>query len=353
MGKNNNKNAHQENIEQGQMPPGKLLASERKKQGVDEEQAADALKITVSRLKSIECDDFRGFPSDTYIRGYLRNYCRFLNIDETAILDSYTAINPPADPFAQEGHEHSHSTHNPNKHKSWWVVYAVLVLLFLLWALSYWLLGSSKDTVLIPAQDDVPEKVVGAFETKNNSGEESKPVSPMFANTKLDDSVEEGQASSSLENVELLENTIEQVPEQAPEKEDLLQEEISDEQPVIVEQPIIVSKVTAADLVKTMKLEEERLEPEVPEAGATTLVVEGDTLSFNFDNPCWVKVTDSTGKVVFAGLQQAGSQLAVNGQAPFRVVVGNVEGTSLVYNGEPVQLNARSDGKALRLQVGG
>ncbi len=350
MGKNNNKNAPKENIEQGQTPPGKILASERKKQGVNEEQAADALKITLSRLKSIESDDFKGFPSETYVRGYLKNYCRFLNIDETAVLDSYTSINPPADPFSQESHEQGHSAHPSNHHKSWLVVYVVLVLLFLLWALSYWFLGSAKDTVEIPVHNDLPEEVVSAFENNSESDGNSVSASPI-SSIEADSGVEEEQLSR-LEDVELLDEALEQAPETEevlPQEEQLIEKSPAEQQ-VVVEQPIIVSKITAADLVKTMRLEEEPVEPKV---GATTLVVEGDTLSFNFENPCWVKVTDVTGKVIFQGLQQSGSQLAVNGKAPFRVVVGNVEGTSLVYNGEPVQLNARSDGKALRLQVGG
>ena len=73
----------------------------------------------------------------------------------------------------------------------------------------------------------------------------------------------------------------------------------------------------------------------------------------NFDNDCWLKVTDAVGDVIFAGLQKSGTQLSLSGKAPFRIIVGNVEGTSLVYNGEPVQLSAQGGSRSARLQVGG
>lgn len=48
-----------------------------------------------------------------------------------------------------------------------------------------------------------------------------------------------------------------------------------------------------------------------------------DLLSVAFLDVCWVKVVDATDVEVFAGQKGAGSSLRVEGQAPFRITLGN------------------------------
>jgi len=113
------------------------------------------------------------------------------------------------------------------------------------------------------------------------------------------------------------------------------------------EQAIVVSQLTASELVKSMQAEEKE------QTEAAQKVIEGDTLQFGFSNASWIQVIDSTGTVLFKGLNKPGAELALNGKAPFRVVIGNVEGTSLVYNGESVSLDAPKGKNTLRLNLGG
>jgi cytoskeleton protein RodZ len=51
-----------------------------------------------------------------------------------------------------------------------------------------------------------------------------------------------------------------------------------------------------------------------------------------------VKVTDKSGNVVLSKTGEAGDESAVDGKAPFDLVIGNASGVKLYYKGNPVEL---------------
>ena len=54
-----------------------------------------------------------------------------------------------------------------------------------------------------------------------------------------------------------------------------------------------------------------------------------------------------------SSLRLKNTQLEVKGEAPFDIVLGNVVGASMLFNGESVALNSDSPSRTLRLTVGG
>lgn len=57
------------------------------------DEAARATKIRPSRLAEIEADDFSGFPSLAYAKGFLLIYGKFLDIDVTSYLEAFETSN--------------------------------------------------------------------------------------------------------------------------------------------------------------------------------------------------------------------------------------------------------------------
>ncbi len=64
---------------------GKLLKEERLRQGVELPAAAKVTKIGVSALKAIEEGDETPLPNPVYIKGFIRNYARFLKLEPSVI----------------------------------------------------------------------------------------------------------------------------------------------------------------------------------------------------------------------------------------------------------------------------
>ena len=68
---------------------GEVLRATRKKQGQDIEAVSDALKIRVKYLIALETDDYSVFASPVYSKGFLKNYAKYLGLDEAEILALY------------------------------------------------------------------------------------------------------------------------------------------------------------------------------------------------------------------------------------------------------------------------
>lgn len=69
------------------MRPGDLLRHKREQAGLTLEQAAGLSRISPAVLAAIESDETDAIPG-VYLRGYVRNYARFLGVDAAAIEES-------------------------------------------------------------------------------------------------------------------------------------------------------------------------------------------------------------------------------------------------------------------------
>lgn len=67
---------------------GKGLQEERLRQGVDLQQVAKVTRIGVFALKAIEEGNESALPGSVYVKGFVRSYARFLNLDQAMIEDA-------------------------------------------------------------------------------------------------------------------------------------------------------------------------------------------------------------------------------------------------------------------------
>ncbi len=74
-------------------------------------------------------------------------------------------------------------------------------------------------------------------------------------------------------------------------------------------------------------------------------------LHFLFSRESWVEVRDGVGKVLFSRVNLPGTEQMVQGDPPFKIVVGSVRGVQLAYNGQPVDLVAHATEDVARLQL--
>ncbi|MBX2809191.1 MAG: DUF4115 domain-containing protein [Cellvibrionaceae bacterium] len=301
--------------------PGDVLAAQRRQLGWSLRQVADELKVSPNKVSALENNAFDSFPSPTYTRGHLRNYARLLDLSEQAIIDGHDAYLQSQQMPDVDGA----ITSAPTLRKSWWWVYVVLVALVLLWWLSYRFFGEWSVT-------DAPQiaKATADVETAQVPVASTSPV-PVQVQQAVSDPLPD------LSRREQVGDDLSLTPDD------------SAEQPAAEsEQPLLASQLTASELIKATSPP-----PAAPEvAVAAEAPAPLDRLRFRFDHECWIEVVDHTQTVIFSGLQAAASQLELVGEAPFRVVIGHPEGTSLQLNGEAVVLQPKAGGKVLRLQVG-
>jgi transcriptional regulator with XRE-family HTH domain len=70
---------------------GSLLGEARKARGVTLEQAAAATRIRIRHLAALEEDRLAELPAPVYVRGYLRTYAGYLEVDADALVDVFEA----------------------------------------------------------------------------------------------------------------------------------------------------------------------------------------------------------------------------------------------------------------------
>jgi hypothetical protein len=61
----------------------------RKELGISLEKIAEETNIRITMLRAIEEDDFDSFPPMVYLKGFLKSYARYLQVDEHIIINGY------------------------------------------------------------------------------------------------------------------------------------------------------------------------------------------------------------------------------------------------------------------------
>lgn len=75
-----------------QLDPGAMLVAAREARGISIAQIARDLGLTESAVRDLEANRYEKFPAGIYVWGYLKNYCKLLEMDETAVLDGYSQM---------------------------------------------------------------------------------------------------------------------------------------------------------------------------------------------------------------------------------------------------------------------
>ena len=77
---------------------GELLRKKREESGHDLHEISNILKIRYKILKAIEDEEFEELPEEVYVKGYIREYSKILNIDPEIAIKAYIQqISPPQD----------------------------------------------------------------------------------------------------------------------------------------------------------------------------------------------------------------------------------------------------------------
>ncbi len=73
---------------------GGILKGKREEQNISIGEAAERLKLTAKQIEYIESGDYNNLPEPVFVRGFLRNYARFLNATELDLATEIEEIFP-------------------------------------------------------------------------------------------------------------------------------------------------------------------------------------------------------------------------------------------------------------------
>lgn len=285
-----------------ELSPGKLLVWARERANLTQEQVAKELYMTLTKVRSLESDDYRHMGADTFVRGYLRAYANLVHLDVPQVLSAY-------DRFLQKtgGAELTTPRRSESESKPIWQ-FAVITLaaLFILWLISIWFFDNRQQSVI-----DRPAAIVPQLDLRHSLSSAASSALPPISDTSLT-AISVG-AMSSAAAVEIQASSS------------------------IVSSESYSSEASIAAVENT---------PIAAVAGRLAVL----TLEFNAE--CWLEVSDARGDVLAADLQAAGSSLQLQGEAPFDVKLGNAPAASILLNGELIVVTPLPTTNVLSLKVG-
>jgi len=301
---------------------GALLRSERESAGMSLNEVADRLKLSLRQLEAIERDDFTALPGPTFVRGFVRNYARFLEIDPAPLMAALedhfpSAVNEVANLSREDHGAESAESEGQERNSSKWLVLGLVGVV--LGAAAVWIFGRSNEQ-----QPDVTP-VVNQQTASDNAMAASAP--PVMASVPL-------QATMASASV---------VAASAPGARDAS----------AVAAKAAAAKVAAAKAAAAKVAALAAKTASSASAGAKSAQPSGPLhkVTISTTDAAWVSVIDADGNKLIYSLMQPGSTREVSGVPPFKVRVGNAAKATLSYNGQAVDLNEHLHGTTADLEL--
>lgn len=138
---------------------GTKLARAREAQDMSVADVARALRLGVKQVEALEANDYYKLPGRTFVRGFVRNYARLVNLDPDRLVAEYFPVQQEAETqyIQVPSQQISFSEHH---RRPWlkWLATSFVVVALISWGVLVWLGPESVKPVVTskPAAPTVP-----------------------------------------------------------------------------------------------------------------------------------------------------------------------------------------------------
>jgi len=273
------------------------------------------LHIDPRVIRALEEDDFSQMKP-VFVRGYLRNYARLVNLPVEPLLESYNQVvsaqTPPPQPPSQ-------GSSQPDARRGLYLVVAGLAVTLFLWAgyEAYLNFGAMRDlqSDVGPTPSEEPSPPAGDVHPAMPPAQATVPPKPGVT-------APPGPAGSKAVS--------------APAKN------------VAANAPPSGAAHEAAQGKTTETVQQaSAATPVSPPVGQGP-----DSLRVQVSADAWVAIRDHAGHRLAYEIMPAGTDRTFLGQAPFAVVLGNSPATRIEFNGQPFEQPKPRAGIVARFRVG-
>ncbi|RLV59932.1 helix-turn-helix domain-containing protein [Parashewanella curva] len=301
---------------------GSLLKMARRDKGLSIEDIATALNLRIAIIEDIENDEFGNMASSTYVRGYIKNYARYVSADPFLINECVEKqLATPVSPSMQS---FSNKTSMQAANSQWmWITYLIIAILVAM--LCWW--GIQKSTMFS-----------GLVDLSKPSPEEKQELIKKQS-TQIEPASTEIHVGSSAEpKTETVKDKAEKVDLQPQAVDPSSSHNIQEK----TEKPSLLTEVeSAADVpVSAISVEDHSDEP-----------VKLTEINLTLTGDCWINIQDATGKVIVSGLKKSGRVIIAEGEAPLKAIFGAPESIQLKVDGVTVDMDRFPAGKTARMTL--
>lgn len=323
-------------IERVVEPPGPRLRKAREAAGLGQSDVAAELRLGVDTIDALERDAVERLPAPIFVRGYLRNYAALVGLPPEELVDAYNANTgggPAHGPMAGPMQQQLVGARR-RSYLVWLLVLAIAVA-------AGWWFQQRSTAPSVPAVSDQQ----AALDAARSDQAPASAAAP-------EESAEEPDTGGYVEDATPQPRALPPAAEPVtPPPDDLppegqsepVAETASETMPTTTPEP--VTEPDQRPGAAFSESDDPTAESGTPPQSA------GDTLRLVFQDRSWVEVRDATGERLMYRLATAGETRTVQGQAPFRLVLGNAPAVQVELNGSPVDVAVHTQGRTARFST--
>jgi cytoskeleton protein RodZ len=270
--------------------PGAVLVARREALNMSVTDVARHLKLSLAQVEALESGAYERLPGRVFVRGFLINYARLLDIDPQPLLHTIDHDIPQAS-MVDEAPTSSRAV-MPREASRPWPTYFAVIVAVIVGALAVYEFGFNEP----PGETQTSDTKEGRAETEKSAVSKAPTTAP------------------GAEGIRLAQDPSVSAPDG------------------LSPQSTGSSSEASAEASTTVTGEAAAATPPPPVPAGQRL------LHFRFQEDSWVEVRDRSDKIIFSKLNKVGSSERVVGTPPFKLVVGNARGVRLDYDDTPVDL---------------
>jgi cytoskeleton protein RodZ len=291
--------------------PGQRLKEARESLSWSIDEVAAKLKLKPRQVQAMEADAYGELPGATFVRGFMRNYAKLVQLDPEQLLSGLRGEAARDSPTVSAPHAHIQYVERPYK-KSNRALLAAAAAIFAtaVGLVTLWRWDGSLQRAGQPPGSEVPatSPAPGA-----SAPQAAAPASePAPATAVAPSAVGQPQTGAT-----------------------------SDVKPGAA----AASNDAAIPPPADASGKPESISPPPP------VTPEKASVKLSFDTTSWVQVKDGRGKVVFTRTGQPGGEHEFAATLPLKFIIGNAAKVKMTYNGEPFDLMPHLEGTVARFTL--
>lgn len=398
-----NQSENQVNVDNDQLSnkgPGQFLGELRESMSIDKGRMAAMLHLKESMIDALERDDYASLSAPVFVRGYLMNYARMLDIAVEPIMDAYARINgTPVMPTINAVSTRIGKTKKIDLQLQ--IIIAALVVVVVLISVIWWAVNTKEEQPIVaivagPADIGAVDQTLAQDPVRSNEDVADQlaeiPGIDGVKNVQFGDvgSVSEGNnkadsqrstemlvtaGTSDLDGADGVRADLE-----LPKIDDRAQPDMDLAVKAVVEvretdqslppvaklnsiEPATTTAVTDRDLAtpsaslmsnaRTADADQPSVDArsEVAPAVAVNQPSGASTLVLIVSEDSWVRVQDGNDKRLVNAVLRAGTKRVVVGELPFHLVLGNSHGVAITFNDQSYDYSAHVTGNVARFTL--
>jgi cytoskeleton protein RodZ len=273
--------------------PGVRLRHVREQNKWSVKHIADRLFLDVHVIEGLEADNYDGLPPTIFVRGYLRNYAKLLELSPESIMEAFDRLQeqPKTSALTPQKQKKQTSSHDLGPTIITGIVIVTLITLVAWAGLRFY----PPNPAFTPSSPELQNQVM------NTTPKEETPSLKEWSEQKIE---------SDTTLISQLDTQITHNPT---------------EPPVNVLTPAVVNQATQSNVNLTQPAE-----PDTPQE-VMTPAPDPRKVNLHFKERTWISITDNTGKKLYEGISNSGRVLPLEGTPPFYMKVGNIDGVDIEY----------------------